>query len=385
MAASVAAAVIALGTTQGGLAFTPAPGAALSESARLATAYDTILQARFDDARAELARACPPAPMAACDALREVAIWWEIQQDQSSRALDARMESAATTAVASATRWTEREPTRAEAWFYLAGAYAPLSQWRVLRGERLAAARDGKRIKDALERSLALDNTLQDAWFGVGLYHYYADVAPAGLKLLRFLLLLPGGDRTKGLEEMLRARDHGALLRGEADYQLHWLYLWYEHDPGRALQLLRGLDARYPSNPLFLERIASVEHEYASDHDASSRSWEQLLDRAQSGRTAAATLAIARGRVGLASELIERREARRAIDLIDPLIRGGATEPYGIRALAFVTRADAYATLGDRSTAIADYSRAIESAPPDDPDALRVRARSGLAHMRARP
>ncbi len=67
-----------------------------------------------------------------------------------------------------------------------------------LRGERLAAARDGKRIKDALERALALDPGLQDAYFGLGLYHYYADVAPADPKMLRWLLLLPGGDRARG-------------------------------------------------------------------------------------------------------------------------------------------------------------------------------------------
>ena len=63
------------------------------------------------------------------------------------------------------------------------------------------------------------DPTLTDAHFGIGLYHYYADVVPAPLKVLRFLLLLPGGDREKGLREMQQARERGQLLRGEADFQ----------------------------------------------------------------------------------------------------------------------------------------------------------------------
>ena len=46
----------------------------------------------------------------------------------------------------------------------------------------LGAARDGKRIKDSLERALALDPRLQEAYFGIGLYHYYADVAPTAAK-----------------------------------------------------------------------------------------------------------------------------------------------------------------------------------------------------------
>ena len=68
------------------------------------------------------------------------------------------------------------------------------------------AARDGKRIKDALERALALDPALDDAKFGIGLYHYYADIAPAALRLLRWLLLLPGGDRADGLRQIEEAR-----------------------------------------------------------------------------------------------------------------------------------------------------------------------------------
>ncbi len=86
----------------------PAPVAAegLTEGTRLAAIYDTILRAQFDVARAELAQACPPAPTAACDGLREVALWWQIQQNQSSRLLDARFEASAAAAIASATKWT---------------------------------------------------------------------------------------------------------------------------------------------------------------------------------------------------------------------------------------------------------------------------------------
>src|SRR6185503_15984363 len=130
-----------------------------------------------------------------------------------SKALDERFADLAASTIAANDAWVQREPQRAEAWFYLAGSYAPRVQWRVLRGERLAAARDGKKIKDTLERALQLDATLNDAHFGIGLYHYYADVAPAAAKVLRWLLFLPGGDRVKGMSEMLQARDRGEVLR----------------------------------------------------------------------------------------------------------------------------------------------------------------------------
>ncbi len=356
----------------------------LTQSSTLASAYDAILSSRDREAEALLARACPPAPLAACADLREVMLWWNIQQDFMNRSLDERFSAAANAAIAAATAATQKEPTRAEHWFYLAAAYAPLSQWRVLRGERLTAARDGKRIKDALERALALDANLQDAWFGIGLYHYYADVAPAALKFLRFLLLLPGGDRTQGMQEMLRARDHGELLRGEADYQMHWLFLWYENQPRRALELLQGLDRRYPGNPLFLQRIADVQHVYLHDHAASARTWQTLLDRVTASQVAFTSVADVRARIGVAAESIELGQPQRAVELLTPMLRTRPAAPYGGVALAELTLGDAYARAGDRSAAIDAYTRAASAAPRDDPDDIRTRSRDGLARVRAR-
>ena len=265
--------------------------AALTGATRLSAIYDEILGARFEQAHELVATACEPAPREACLALDVAAWWWQIVLDPNSRALDASFESAARNAIDAASAWTLREPDRAEAWFYLAASSAPLVQWRVLRADRLAAAREGNRIRRALERALELDPTLHDAKFGIGLYHYYADVASATAKILRWLLLLPGGNRVQGLREMLEARNRGELLTGEADFQLHWLYLWYERQPDRALSLLQDLDRRYPTNPVFLQRIAEVQNEYFHDHPASAASWTALLARSQAGRSNAAGLA----------------------------------------------------------------------------------------------
>ncbi len=273
---------------------------ALTEPARLAAVYDLILDARFDEAAAQLKSTCPPAPEAACQALAAASLWWQIQIDPDNQTLDAAFTRAEAAAIAAARSWTDREPSRGEAWFYLGATYGPLVNWRVLRGERIAAARDGKKIKDALERALALDPTLDDAYFGIGLYHYYADVAPAYARLLRWLLLLPGGDRVAGLAEMLRARDRAAILRGEADFQLQQIYLWYEHKPKEAIAILESLDARYPFNPLFLERVADARSKQLQDRAASADAWRRLRDRALAGRVfdAARVVRLANEKIG---------------------------------------------------------------------------------------
>jgi tetratricopeptide (TPR) repeat protein len=248
----------------------------------IAHAYDLILDANFDALNSVLPSTCPPAPAVACRGLEALSLWWQIQLDLRNRSLDATFVAAADRAINDALRMTQAEPQRAEAWFYLGAAYGVRSQYRVYRQERLAAARDGKRIKESLERAIALDPAMHDAEFGIGMYRYYAGVAPAIFRFLRFLLLLPGGDRAGGLDQLERASRDGVLVRGEAQFQIHVLYLWYEHKAKEALAIIRALQERYPHNPLFHHIEAEILDVYFHDHAASLKASEQLLSLAQS-------------------------------------------------------------------------------------------------------
>jgi tetratricopeptide (TPR) repeat protein len=353
----------------------------LTAGPQLAKVYDAIVDARFDQVPALLTQACGPAPVETCQLLEVVALWWRIQLDPENRVHDADFRTKADTAIAVIAAWTEREPKRAEAWFYLGGAYGARAQWRVLREERLAAARDGKRIKNALERALALDPSLQDAYFGIGLYHYYADVAPAALRMLRWLLLLPGGDRLLGMREMLRARSEGQLLRSEADYQLHLIYLWYEKQPERALQLLGGLRERHPRNPRFLQLIAEIQDVYLHDLQATRLTWQTLLEAAEARRVAEPEMAAASAHLGLASVLDRLSEPESAVEHLRAVIAAQPTAPFGIVARAQLLLGQILDHLGRRDEALAAYRAAIESAPPGDPDRI---VRAARARMRRR-
>jgi len=313
----------------GGAAPSAQRSGTLTAAAQISRAYDAIFDARFEQVPAILLQTCPPAPAEVCTLLEVVNLWWQIQIDPDNRSRDAVFLTRADAAVATIEAWTRREPEDAEAWFYLGGAYGARAQIRVLRGDTLAAARDGKRIKEALERALDLDATLQDAYFGIGLYHYYAGVAPTGAKILRFLLALPGGDKTAGLQEMLRARNGGQVLRDEADYQLHLIDLWYEKEPQHALALLRGLRDRHPRNPHFWELIARVEDVYLHDRLASIRSWRALLQAAQAGRVAMPDMAEASARLALAPHLDASYETDLALDYVQRVLVMHPAAPFG--------------------------------------------------------
>jgi hypothetical protein len=262
----------------------------LSHPEALRETYDAILNADFHLAPARMAPACVDVPVW-CDVLHAVSLWWKIALDPESRVHDERFSLAVERAIASADDWTRKAPARAEAWFAVGAAYGARAQWRVERRQRLAAARDGKRIKNALERALALDPLLHDARFGIGTYRYYAAVAPVGLRLFRWLLLLPGGDREAGLQQMIDAYERGAVIRGEAAYQLHLIYLWYEERFADALTLIRELQQRYPRNPLFVIIEANILDVYFHDREASAKVLRELIARAESADVNASSLA----------------------------------------------------------------------------------------------
>jgi tetratricopeptide (TPR) repeat protein len=347
----------------------------------LARVYDLILDARFENLDADLRRACGPAPVEACHVLDATALWWRIQLDPENRALDDEFSTAVERAIRTTESWTVRDPDSAEAWFYLGGAYAARVQWRVLRDERLSAARDGKRIKEALERALTLDPGLDDAYFGIGMYRYYADVAPAAARILRFLLLLPGGDREAGLAQMLRARARGRLLQGEADYQLHLIYLWYEQQTDRALELLRDLDHRYPANPLFLAQIAEIQDTYEHDIMASLDTWRSLLARVRANRVNLPAVAEVRARLGLARQLDTLARTDEAIDHLERIVASKPEEPYAALALAYLRLGEAHDRLNARSDAMAAYRLASMSAPSEDPYDIRDQAAERLRRL----
>jgi hypothetical protein len=315
-----------------GLLISPAAAQELTGEAQLRRVSDAIFDARFEDVPSLLGRTCPPAPAEACLLLDAVSVWWQIQLDPPNVTRDPQFQSRVEVAIASAGAWTKREPNNAEAWFYLGGGYGARAQWKVLRGERLGAARDGKRIKEALERALALDPRLQAAYFGIGLYHYYADVAPAAAKMLRWLLLLPGGDKAEGMQEMMRAREHAELLRDEADYQLHIIYLWYEKQPRRALDLLAALRDRHPRNPVFPQLIAQVQDVYFHDLPGSLGTWRSLIDAARAHRIAYSELAEMRARLGAASVLERLNENDAAMEQLRAVIAAKPLAPFGAYA-----------------------------------------------------
>lgn len=151
--------------------------------------------------------------------------------------------------------------------FYYGLAHGVRARLYTLRGEALNSGREGKQMRESLLKAAALDADFQaDADAGLGAYNYYADVLSPLIKLFRFFLLIPGGDRERGLEQLRSASQNAVLVAPEARYELAKIYGLRESRPADALTFFRGLADQYPGNAIFAlsaalqaERIGDME------------------------------------------------------------------------------------------------------------------------------
>jgi len=103
---------------------------------------------------------------------------------------------------------------------------------------------------------LAIDPSEQDANVALGMSNYVIGCLPSYKRMFVWFGGLHG-DRTKGMDLMQSAAEHGHYLKPFAKVMLALAYE-REHKPERAKELLAELATEYPNNPVFARELALV-------------------------------------------------------------------------------------------------------------------------------
>jgi tetratricopeptide (TPR) repeat protein len=139
-------------------------------------------------------------------------------------------------------------------------AYGLLARFYGLRDNDLPTARAGKKMRSILLQALSLDPNLTDAYLGLGIYNYFVDTLPTIVKMLRFLIGLPGGSRETGLEQLQSVASKGDLASGEAQFYLAKDFSRNsERQYEKSLSLFQELASKYPSNMLWQLVVGSLQ------------------------------------------------------------------------------------------------------------------------------
>jgi hypothetical protein len=139
----------------------------------------------------------------------------------------------------------------AEMHLYIGLALALEARLYGMRSENRATAHAGVRARAEFLRAKQLDPEMTDADVGLGLYNYYVDTLSGIVKVLRFFMGIPGGNKQEGIRELESAMNGGGMTAVEARFYLAKNLRTYDHEYERAASLVEPLARRYPRNAIF--------------------------------------------------------------------------------------------------------------------------------------
>lgn len=146
-----------------------------------------------------------------------------------------------------------------------------------LRGENRGVARTGVKAREQFIRALALDPEMADASAGLGLYNYTVDTLSTFVKMLRFFMGIPAGNKAQGLRQMQVGIERGTLLSVDTRFYMARNLRTFDLDYQKALQYAEPLTVRYPGNPLFLLLAGNLNVELGRDAQA-AKYFDAVLD-----------------------------------------------------------------------------------------------------------
>lgn len=160
-------------------------------------------------------------------------------------------------------------------------AYALRARFYGLRDNDFAAARAAKTMRALLLSAREANPTLVDADAGLGLYNYFVDTLPSIVKMLKFLIGLPAGNRELGLRQLQNAADHGEWVRTEAKFYLAKDFSRpNEGQYAKSLQLFQELEREYPRNLLWKLLAGTLQVRLGHAHKGEAAYREVLAESA---------------------------------------------------------------------------------------------------------
>jgi tetratricopeptide (TPR) repeat protein len=137
-----------------------------------------------------------------------------------------------------------------------------------LRGENRNAAHAGVNARAEMLRALELDPQMADATAGLGIYNYYVATLPGIVKVIRFFMGIPGGDKEAGLRQMQSGMQEGVLLRVDVRFIYAKSVRMYDQKYEEALGIALPLVEQYPQNAIFNLLVGNLNAELGRNEKA---------------------------------------------------------------------------------------------------------------------
>ncbi len=191
--------------------------------------------------------------------IEALALWMRILTDIYNPQYDGVFISSLDSLTDKLEAFKENEQLAEVAEFYINAAVGFKAIMHVTRQQWFYAALEGRKAIGGIEKAIDGRWTNADAYFGSGLYLYYADIIPTKYPLLKPLLLIyPDGDKERGMKDLAYTAENGLFARVVAAYMYSLILYTRENRTYEAYKIMSGLSMRYPQNPIFMMWQASM-------------------------------------------------------------------------------------------------------------------------------
>ena len=149
-------------------------------------------------------------------------------------------------------RWMKQHPDDPNAYMGLGALYGLRAMFSMRTRSWITAYFSGRKAISNLEKSMELDPTYYDAYFGLGIYNYFAGTLPNVIKMLARIVAIKG-DVAQGVEQLNTAREKATFTSDSAkliliEVQNNRASPFYA--PDKSLEYINQLHAKFPTNPL---------------------------------------------------------------------------------------------------------------------------------------
>jgi len=221
---------------------------------------DRMYERRFDDAEKVFSKVIAERPgQAAGYFYLAMVSWSRLAAGFWSADVEEEFEERIDRAVEVAERNIDNGQGDSYDFFYLGGALGFKGRYELMKDNWFASFFLAKDAVDALKTCIQMDPDNKDVLFGIGTFDYYT-ARFSGIKKFLAYLLLHEGNRAEGLRKLTIASKEALYSATESKSMLLHIYLFFEEEFRKALDLATQLAQQYPQNPRFkaLEGVAYV-------------------------------------------------------------------------------------------------------------------------------
>ena len=176
-------------------------------------------------------------------------------------------------------RWLKNNPQDPNAYMGLGALNGLRALFNMRNRNWVTSYFAGRKAIYNLEKSLKIDPTYYDAFFGLGVYEYFAGTLPTVIKILAKVVAIKGDPNT-GVKYLNKARTQARFTQDSAKLILIQVQNTRNskfYAPKKSLEYIRELHKKFPNNPLmgYVEIICLYE---TGDLQSVSANAQKFLD-----------------------------------------------------------------------------------------------------------